>query len=195
MMQWINLTGWLVCVVYATIPCFWLAIHPWAARWRARRRSPYFVLLPLWFVMWLGFGAVTWRWRDVQLYATPWAWIPAAGLFATGLWLYIQSAKGFSAVQLAGLPELHAAHRGQRLMTAGIRDRVRHPVYLAHLCELLAWSFGTGLTACYALTAFAVASGAVMVRMEDDELGRRFGPAYSEYRQRVPAILPKLGAS
>jgi protein-S-isoprenylcysteine O-methyltransferase Ste14 len=193
MMQWVNLLGWLGCAVYSTIPCFWLLIHPWASQWRARRQSPYFVLLPVWIAMWVVFGRITWPWREVQFYSTPWAWIPAMVLFVIGLWLYRQSAKGFSARQLGGLPELHAANPEQRLVTTGIRSRARHPVYLAHVCEMIAWSVGTGLTVCYALTAFAVVTGAVMIRMEDNELEQRFGAEYAAYRKQVPALLPKLG--
>ena len=75
----------------------------------------------------------------------------------------------------------------------GIRAWVRHPVYLAHLCEMLAWSIGTGLIVCYGLTLFAVVTGAVMIRMEDGELERRFGEEYRQYRARVPAVVPKFG--
>ena len=119
--------------------------------------------------------------------------MPAAPLFAVGLWLYWQSRKGFSAKQLGGLPELHAANLEQRLVTTGIRARVRHPVYLGHLCEMLAWSAGTGLVICYTLTVFAVVTGMVMIRMEDEELAERFGAEYAAYRERVPGVLPKLG--
>jgi protein-S-isoprenylcysteine O-methyltransferase Ste14 len=192
MIQWLNFLAWLACVAYATVPVFWLMIHPWAARWRGRKQSPYFVLLPLWFVVWIIFVAVTWRWREMPFYSSPWTWIPAGGLFAVGLWLYSQSAKGFSAKQLGGVPELNAGHREQRLVTDGIRSRVRHPVYLAHLCEMLAWSVGTGLLVCYVLTVFAALTGAIMIRMEDDELEQRFGIVYTEYRRRVPAILPRF---
>jgi protein-S-isoprenylcysteine O-methyltransferase Ste14 len=60
------------------------------------------------------------------------------------------------------------------------------------LCEMLAWSVGTGLLICYVLTVFAVISGAIMVRLEDRELEQRFGEEYRAYRQRVPAILPRI---
>ena len=83
-------------------------------------------------------------------------------------------------------------HREDRLITTGIRARVRHPVYLGHLCEMLAWSIGTGLLACWALTAFAMVTGAVMIRMEDAELKHRFGEAYLVYRTKVPAIVPRM---
>ena len=99
--------------------------------------------------MWVVVGAGTARWRDLPLYATPWSWLPAALLFAAGVWIYRRSGAGFSAAQLGGLPELIPGHREQRLITSGIRSRVRHPVYLAHLCEMLAWSVGTGLAVCY----------------------------------------------
>jgi protein-S-isoprenylcysteine O-methyltransferase Ste14 len=90
------------------------------------------------------------------------------------------------------MPEVIAGHREQRLVTTGIRARVRHPVYLAHLCEMLAWSLGTGLVVCYGLTAFAVVTGAWMIRMEDGELEQRFGIEYRQYKTRVPAVVPKL---
>jgi len=74
---------------------------------------------------------------------------------------------------------------------AAYRERVRHPVYLGHLCEMLAWSIGTGLVVCWALLAFAMITGVVMIRLEDAELEKRFGEEYAAYRERVPAVLPK----
>jgi protein-S-isoprenylcysteine O-methyltransferase Ste14 len=60
---------------------------------------------------------------------------------------------------------------------------------------MLAWSIGTGLLVCWLLTAFAIGTGAVMIRMEDAELERRFGSEYVAYRQRVHAVIPKIRAS
>jgi protein-S-isoprenylcysteine O-methyltransferase Ste14 len=184
--------GWLMCVIYSTIPAFWLVIHPYADYWRARSRSPYRVLLPLWIAMWIVAAVITAPWRHVVLYAQPATWIPATLLFGAGFWIYRHAGQQFSARQLGGLPELLPGHSEQRLVTTGIRRRVRHPVYLAHLCEMLAWSIGTGLAACYTLTAFALITGALMIRMEDAELEQRFGEEFRSYRQRVPALLPKI---
>ena len=184
--------AWAVCCVYATIPSFWLLIHPWAEFWRSRRRSPYRVLLPVWFGMWIVAGLITAPWRHVHLYSTLWAWIPAVLLFTVGLLVYALSLKGFSAKQLGGMPELTPGQGDQSLVVSGIRARVRHPVYLGHLCEMLCWSIGTGLAVCYGLTAFAIVTGAFMIRLEDAELDRRFGSKYAAYRERVPAVLPRL---
>jgi protein-S-isoprenylcysteine O-methyltransferase Ste14 len=141
--------------------------------------------------MWIAGAALTFPWRSVALYSTPWSWPPAVLLFAAGALIYKGAGAHFSWSQLGGLPEVHAGNQQQRLVTKGIRSRVRHPVYLGHLCEMLAWSVGTGLAVCWLLTAFAIVTGAVMIRMEDAELEKRFGAEYCYYRDRVPAVLPK----
>ena len=191
-MQFVRTLGWLACVVYSTIPLFWLMVHPRAHKWRETERSPFRFLVPAWITMWIGIGALTGHWRDVQIYSTRWNWIPAAALFATGIFLYARSGAHFSWAQLGGLPEVRGDHRDDRLVTTGIRAHVRHPVYLGHLCEMLAWSIGTGLLVCWLLTALAIATGAAMIRMEDAELQKRFGPEYTRYRRSVPAVLPRM---
>lgn len=142
--------------------------------------------------MWVVVAGITAHWRLVIIYENHWLWIPAATLFGLGIWFYSHSSKDFSARQLGGLPEVVAGPCEQRLVTTGIRAHVRHPVYLAHLCEMLAWSVGTGLAVCYGLTMFAMITGAVMIRLEDEELGQRFGEEYQRYKAQVPAIVPKL---
>ena len=141
--------------------------------------------------MWAVAATITAPWCGVLLYESRWTWIAAAVLFCAGLILYRLSHHHFTLPQLSGLPEILRDHSQQRLVTTGIRARVRHPVYLGHLCEMLAWSVGTGLAVCWALTAFAIVTGTVMIRMEDRELEKRFGEEYRQYRSTVPAVLPK----
>jgi protein-S-isoprenylcysteine O-methyltransferase Ste14 len=191
-MQFLRALGWLACVIYSTIPLFWLMIHPRAQSWREYSRSPYRVLLPAWIAMWIALAALTARWRNVEFYSRPWAWLPAALLFAAGIFIYQRAGAHFTWSQLGGLPEILPGNQNQRLVTTGIRARVRHPVYLGHLCEMLAWSVATGLAVCWLLTAFAIITGTVMIRMEDAELEKRFGEEYRVYRLRVPNILPRL---
>ena len=194
-MRFVRTLGWLACVVYSTIPLFWLMVHPRAHRWRAREGSPFRVLVPAWIVMWIGVGVADRPVARRSLLLDALAWIPAALLFATGISIYFSAGAHFSWAQLGGLPEVReAGHRNEideRLVTTGIRSRVRHPVYLGHLCEMLAWSIGTGLAVCWLLTAFAIATGAVMIRMEDAELENRFGEEFRKYRRRVQAVLPQ----
>jgi protein-S-isoprenylcysteine O-methyltransferase Ste14 len=185
--------GWIVCLIYSTIPLFWILIHSRVRFWRSRRYSPYFILLPVWIGMWCAMAILTWPWRGVLLYSTPWTWLPATVLFAEGFWVYRLGARNFSGRQLGGVPEMSSSP--QALVISGIRARVRHPVYLGHLCELLAWSLGTGLAVTYGLTAFAMVTGFLMIHLEEKELEQRFGDAYRAYRQQVPALIPTWRAS
>ena len=191
-MQILRTLGWLACVVYSTVPLFWFMVHPRARRWREKERSPFRVLLPAWLTMWIGIGALTAPWRNLAIYSTPWGWVPAAFLFSIGFLIYTRSGAHFSWAQLGGLPEVRTDHKDDRLITTGIRGRVRHPVYLGHLCEMLAWCIGTGLLVCWILTVFAIATGVVMIRMEEAELQRRFGGDYLEYKAKVPAVVPRI---
>lgn len=179
-------------MVYSTIPLFWLMVHPRAQWWREKERSPFRVLVPAWITMWIGIGALTGHWRKVEVYSSDWTWIPAGLLFSAGVFIYFRAGAHFSWAQLGGLPEVRGNHGDRRLVTTGIRAHVRHPVYLGHLCEMVGWSVGTGLVVCWVLTGFAVLTGAVMIRMEDNELENRFGDQFETYRRKVPAILPMI---
>jgi protein-S-isoprenylcysteine O-methyltransferase Ste14 len=182
--------AWLVAIIYSTIPSYWLLVHPIIHFWRGRRVR-LSAVGPLWIMLWVIAGLITWPWRLVALYRTPWTWIPAVALILTGLGIYARARQDFSADQIFGRSELQPERHEQRLNTSGIRARVRHPYYLGHLCELLAWTLGTGLVVLYVLTAFAMVTGALMIAAEERELQTRFGEAYRNYQQRVPAILPR----
>lgn len=190
-MDLLRTLGWLIAVVYSTIPAYWLLVHPRIEWWRARN-ARLALVGPLWFLLWIVAGGLTAPWRRAVFYTAPLMWAPAVVLIALGLWIYSRARVQFSADQVLGRSELQPASHEQRLHTAGIRARLRHPYYLGHLCELLGWTLGTGLVVLYVLTGFAVATGALMLRLEDAELERRFGEPYRAYRQRVPAFLPRF---
>lgn len=192
MLAWLRGVGWLFAIVLSTIPAYWFLVHPRAESWRKRRGARFRILAPLWMAMWVAVGAITWPWRHVLLYDNPLSWLAAAPFFAVGFYLYHRARATFSFDQLIGRPEVEGDEVDQRLVTTGIHARVRHPVYLGHLCELIGWSLGTGLAVIYGLAAFAILTGAIMIRMEDDELERRFGEVYGEYRNSTPAVFPRL---
>ncbi len=184
--------GWIIAIIYATIPSYWLLVHPRIEFWRARR-ARLITVGPLWVMLWVIAGAITWRWRLVVLYRTWWTWMLGGALLLLGFWIYSRARHDFSTDQVLGRSELEPGRHEQRLNTSGIRAQVRHPYYLGHFCELLGWSIATGLVVLYALMVFAVLTGALMVREEERELEARFGEEYREYKQRVPAFFPELG--
>jgi protein-S-isoprenylcysteine O-methyltransferase Ste14 len=192
MRHFVDMAGWWLCIVYASIPAFWFTIHPFTEFWRSRKSSPYRVLLPAWILMWIILALCTFRWRGLLFYESSWCWIPGVIFLVAGLWLYVKSTRKFTGRQVSGMAEVLPQPGEQRLVITGIRTRIRHPMYLGHFCEMLAWSIGTGVVACYGLTLFAVITGIIMVRMEDNELEARFGGDYRTYRQMVPAFLPKF---
>jgi protein-S-isoprenylcysteine O-methyltransferase Ste14 len=171
--------AWLIAIIYATVPSYWLLVHPNIHFWRARN---------------VRLSRVGPPWRNIALYRLLWTWIPAAALILAGAFIYTRARYDFSTDQVLGRSELEPHRHEQRLNTSGIRARVRHPYYLGHLCELLGWTIGTGLLVLYALAIFAVVTGALMIAAEERELESRFGQSYRDYKQRVPAILPRLGA-
>ena len=183
--------AWVIGVVYSTIPSYWLLVHPHVDWWR-RRGARLAGVGPLWMLLWVVLGAITRPWRLIALYSSPWAWLAGAPLIVAGLIVYRGAHRDFSVDQVLGRSELEPALHEQRLNTAGLRARVRHPYYLGHFCELLGWTLGTGLLVLWCLLAFAVVTGALMLRSEERELVGRFGEAYREYQRRVPAFFPRI---
>lgn len=191
--SFIDVVALFIGSVYGTIPLFWLLMHPFIARWRARGRRAYSLILPAWSALITVTFLLMWRYRAKHFYQHWSAWGVAAMFFLIGFSIYASAFKGFDRTQVSGMAELEPDRHHQDLATSGIRARVRHPIYLAHLCEILGWAIGTGLTALYALVAFAILTGIVMIRAEDRELETRFGDAYRAYHSAVPAVFPRLG--
>ena len=147
---------------------------------------------PVWMLMWVGIGLLTSPLRRYHLLFDAMDLGSSRSSICDRHLSVLSRRSALQLGTLGGLPEVRAGHRDDRLIITGIRSRVRHPVYLGHLCEMLAWSVGTGLAVCWLLTVTAVATGLVMIRLEDAELENRFGADYVAYRQRVHALLPKL---
>ena len=180
--------AWIGAAIYATIPCFWVAAHPFAQRWRSRHRSPYGMLLACWVGAAMLLLCASWPWHTWQLYSSRWAWLGALPLFVVGATLYRAAMQRFTPAQLVGRPELQGERYEQRLVTSGVRARMRHPIYLGHLCNLLGAAVGTGLLVIYGFFIIGLLADVFIVRAEDRELEHRFGQPYRDYKRRVPAF-------
>ena len=140
----VDLLALLACSVYGTIPLFWLVVHPFVKRWRASGRRAYAFVVPVWggFIA-IAFGLM-WPFRSAHFYANWFAWAPASIFFLLGFSIYRAAFRRFDRAQISGLAELEPDRHRQQLITTGIRARVRHPIYLGHLCEIVGWCIGTG---------------------------------------------------
>jgi protein-S-isoprenylcysteine O-methyltransferase Ste14 len=190
LIRWLaSFVCWLASILYSSIPLFWFAIHPFAGRWRKRRRSPYLWLLPLWTGMIFALAWITWPWHGRQLFSSLWLHAPSVILFAVGLRIYRRVGSEFGARKLSGEAELRPAEHEQRLVTTGLHARMRHPIYFAHLCNLAGCAFASGLLVAFVLLAIsAFVTFPLMVRLEELELEQRFGREFLDYKRAVPLI-------
>lgn len=190
-MTFLRALGWLMCGVYATIPSFWLVVHPFVHLWRSAQWKLK-VLAPLWLAMWIAAWLASAPWRYAVIFNARWTWLISLGLWCVSCAMYTRGGRSFTLHRLVGRHELEPARHEQTLITSGVHGIVRHPIYLGHLCTMLGWAIGTVTVACWALVAVAVITGAVMVPMEERELASRFGGAYEDYRRSVPMIIPRI---
>jgi protein-S-isoprenylcysteine O-methyltransferase Ste14 len=182
--------AWLIAIVYATIPAYWLAVHPFARFWQSRRGKVFLLLGLIWVALWILAGSATTAYRHQRLWPA-WSWIAWLVLFLIGARLYRRLGH-FDRAKLLGQAEVRPEEHEQRLVTTGLHGRVRHPIYLAHWLMLTAWTIGAGTVALVALWAFAVVTGVFLIVFEDRELEARFGEEYRTYKQRVPAVIPRF---
>jgi len=183
---------WMVSVLYSSIPLFWFAIHPFADFWRKMRRSPYWLLLPIWGAIISALAWATWPWHSERFYSSLWMWVPAALLMLFGFRTYTSIRSDFGTRKLSGEAELRPQEHTQELVTTGLHARMRHPIYIAHLSNLAGWSLGSGLVISFVLLAIsALVTFPLMIWIEERELVARFGKSYREYQRKVP-LLPMV---
>lgn len=143
------------------------------------------------------FGAAAVLWRPLPLRLSP-AGRRLALVIAVPFYL-----AGMAAV-VAGRLALGGSYRvsstiglrlapGHVLVQSGPYAVVRHPMYAG---LFLAGAGALLLYRTWATVFFAVQLPALIARarLEDRALAAEFGPAWEEYRDRVPAWVPRLGA-
>jgi len=171
---------------------FWFPIHPFAALWR--RVGPRWAYL-------VGFStfaaaAVTGWVLRAPLLSIEFGTGPV--VIAAGVILIIASGvmrriwhRQLSFKTLFGLPELAPDRHPGKILTEGAYAWIRHPRYLEILVGFLGWALLCNYLAAYLVWAFLLVALLILIPIEERELVQRFGPAYEEYRRRVPALLPR----
>ncbi len=78
-----------------------------------------------------------------------------------------------------------------RLITAGPYRYLRHPSYTGTLVTLIGFGLAIGnWLSLFVLLTAGLAAYAWRVRVEEQVLRERFGPAFDDYRQRTWALIP-----
>lgn len=131
-------------------------------------------------------------WLDALNYE-PWAAVQAAGIgvLLPGLWLFrrahVDLGRHFSRTL-----EIHPDHA---LVTSGVYQRIRHPIYAAIFLIALAqglllpnWLAGPSGLVGFAAMYFA------RVRREEAMMQARFGPAYARHVAATGRLVPRLSS-
>jgi protein-S-isoprenylcysteine O-methyltransferase Ste14 len=186
----------LAVVLWATVPpafLYWYLIHPFADYWRTV--GPARTYLVVGAACLLAIGMLL-RWNGPVAPTDLGQNFP---LFYGGLILWIATIflerrvrKQLDFRTLAGVPELrpHPPGEAPHLLHDGIYARLRHPRYLSAFLGVVAWSMMANYGIGYALAVLMIPAMWGLIRLEERELEERFGEAYREYRERVPALIP-----
>jgi protein-S-isoprenylcysteine O-methyltransferase Ste14 len=110
-------------------------------------------------------------------------------------WLFLLAsiavvAAGFLALVKFGKPKDGNFEKTTELVDRGIYRFIRHPMY-ASLLYLGVGAFLKGMrTATAVLLAVNLAACWITARIEEGEMKRKFGPAYSDYMKRTKRFVP-----
>ena len=114
-------------------------------------------------------------------------WLAALPFFALGWRTYRRIFSEFGGRKLSGEAELRPEEHKEQLVTTGLHRDMRHPIYFAHLCNMLGWALGSGLVVNFVLLAISlIVTYPLMITLEERELEKRFGDSYREYKTSVP---------
>ena len=104
-------------------------------------------------------------------------------LIGAGFWLLARSWR-----------HLYEAQRTHRLATSGPYARLRHPQYIGFVLIMTGFLVQWPTIVTLAMYPVLLLMYARLARREEAEMRQQFGDAYRQYKDRVPAFFPKLGA-
>lgn len=169
------------------IPIYWLILHPFGAFWRNRVRAALWIAS---LTAWITGGGILWTFRHVLLNLHRPSWIVIVigfALIGVEVYLFVRVEMELGGRRLIGHAEISG---GGEMFTGGLYRYVRHPRYTGMFCAVAGAALLAGTPLLWAILAVWLVFALLVIRLEEKELGRRFGAAYTAYRKRVPAFLP-----
>lgn len=88
--------------------------------------------------------------------------------------------------------KLYKAQKKQTLATTGLYSRIRHPQYVGFILIMLGFLFQWPTLVTLVLFPILVFMYAKLARSEDKEIERKFGKEYVDYKNKIPAFIPKF---
>ena len=171
---------------------FWPLAHGLVQRWRRLGLAVSYTLLGT-FMLGLSVGIFALRKTLLtgEFGTNLWLCLPATLCFAAAMVIEVQCRKHLTLRTLVGIPELSPTPPSQKLLDQGVYARIRHPRYVVVMLSMLAAALFTNYLVLDVLCPLVIVTLYAITVLEERELLERFGPAYEQYRQRVPRFFPK----
>jgi len=171
----------------------WFLIHPFAFFWRRLGAvATYLAVIPIL----ASIGAVIYHFSKPLLrihFEISFSLVIIAVIFlAMGVYLGILRMRYLTTSMMLGIPEISKIGKSAKLLTEGIYGHMRNPRYLEIGCVLAGIALAVNYLAVYILLILYIPVIYLVVLLEEDELRKRFGPAYDRYCREVPRFIPRL---
>jgi len=188
-----RILGILLVVALPPAIAYWLVVHPFVRRWRRLDFKVTYALLTLFMG---GLGVLLYTIRKLLLgrdLGTNW---PLTGggaiLYLMAVATSLLCRRRLSLKTFVGVPEVSSAAFPGKLMQDGIYGVIRHPRYLSIVLATVGLALIANYLGVYLLLMVCLLGLWPLIIVEERELVSRFGPAYTAYRSRVPALLPRI---
>lgn len=184
----------MMLAMWPVIPIFFIPLHYKTDFWRKTGLLTYPILL----IPYLAAAYIVVEYQSLLLGKM--LMVPEILQFAgwlslaAGILLHLWTAKLLGIKATLGYAEIRPEPEVKYdLITSGPFSVMRHPSYLAHTLIFLGVFLITGFlgTGVLVVIDFLI-SYFVITRLEENELEKRFGEKYREYRKRVPGFFPRL---
>jgi protein-S-isoprenylcysteine O-methyltransferase Ste14 len=182
----------MTLMFWALVPLFWIPVHGLSTFFKKLGIFTY--ITPL--ITWLPIAWLIYANRDLLLRHTIYlpltlkvmGWI----IFILGMLLQIWTLRLLGGWRILGLPEVTQIVES-RIVTTGPFSVIRHPTYVSHTVMYAGVFLITGVIVLGVITLLdIIIINTIVIPLEDRELVERFGAAYRQYKERVPAFFPGI---
>jgi protein-S-isoprenylcysteine O-methyltransferase Ste14 len=186
-MRFLHAVAGFVLFFELPIPIYWLILHPFNSFWRSHVRAAF------WFAglaAWTCGGVALWSFRHslMAIKRPSWPAIAAGfALFVIEGYLFARVERELGSRRLVGHAELTGTGE---MFSGGLYAHVRHPRYAGMFCAVIGAALIAGAPLLWIVLLIWWPFALIVIRLEENELAKRFGAGYESYRKRVPAFLP-----